>query len=54
MEEPVVATPRPSEAHSSAFANRPSYKWWDGANNLAAGAGTLACGIPVGHSWDTL
>jgi EmrB/QacA subfamily drug resistance transporter len=28
MEEHVVAKPRPSEARSSAFADRPSYKWW--------------------------
>src|SRR5207237_7351588 len=28
MEEHVVAKPYPSETRSSAFADRPSYKWW--------------------------
>jgi DHA2 family multidrug resistance protein len=28
MEEYVIAKPRPSETHPSAFADRPSYKWW--------------------------
>jgi DHA2 family multidrug resistance protein len=28
MEEPIVVTPRPSEPSPSAFADRPSYKWW--------------------------